>query len=422
MTAGAPPRLAVVGAGWAGLACAVAAVRAGVRVTVFEAARSTGGRARSVAGSVPRLDNGQHILIGAYVETLALMRQVGADPEALLLRCPLSLRFADGGGLALRRGPALPALLLGIATARGWDLRDRLALLRTALGWRLRGFRCDAGLTVARLCAALPPRVLQELIEPLCVSALNTPMADASAEVFLRVLRDALLSVPGGSDLLLPRADLDALFPAPAVDWLRRQGAEVLTGSRVARIARDGAGWRVGDARFDRLVLACPPGEAARLAEDFSAGWSAHARALAHEPIATVYAQAAGALPRPMLALRCHADAPAQFVFDRGQLGAPAGLLAFVASAWHGEREALQDAVVRQAQAQLGLAVTPIATLVDRRATFACTPGLQRPPLQIADGLLACGDYVDGPYPATLEGAVRSGLAAAGALAPQRQA
>ena len=53
---------------------------------------------------------------------------------------------------------------------------------------------------------------------------------------------------------------------------------------------------------------------------------------------------------------------------------------------------------------------------MEKRATFACTPGLQRPGMQVAAGLLACGDYIAGPYPATLEGAVRSGLAAARAL------
>ena len=112
-----------------------------------------------------------------------------------------------------------------------------------------------------------------------------------------------------------------------------------------------------------------------------------------------------------MLALRSSAQYPAQFVFDRGQLGGPAGLLAFVVSAAQGERSMLQTQVLAQAQAQLGLALQALQTVVEKRATFACTPGLQRPSPTIAPGLLACGDYVAGPYPATLEGAVRSGCA-----------
>jgi predicted NAD/FAD-dependent oxidoreductase len=107
---------------------------------------------------------------------------------------------------------------------------------------------------------------------------------------------------------------------------------------------------------------------------------------------------------------------PAQFVFDRGQLGGPPGLLAFVVSASTGDRDTLQAQVLKQAQVQLGLSLQAVQTVVEKRATFACTPGLKRPPSLIAPGLLACGDYVAGPYPATLEGAVRSGVAAAQSL------
>ena len=409
-------RIAVVGAGWAGLACAVEAVSRGDSVTVFEAARAPGGRARAVAGSAPPLDNGQHILIGAYVETLALMRRVGAEPQTLLQRQPLSLRFADGGGLALKGGPALAALLWGVATARGWSWSDKAALLRTAGAWGLRGFRCAPGLTVAELCRDLPPRAMHELVEPLCVSALNTPVRTASAEVFLRVLRDALLSAPGGSDLLLPRTDLDALLPSPATAWLGAQGATVRNGHRVLALKAGATGWTVDGEHFDRVVLACPPGEAARLAAMATPpdnDWPATCRALKFEPIATVYAQAVRGLSQPMLALRSGPGLPAQFVFDRGRLGGPRGLLAFVVSASRDEREALEAGARRQAREQLGLDVRPVATLIDKRATFACTAGLRRPGSLVAPGLLACGDYIEGPYPATLEGAVRSGLLAA---------
>jgi hypothetical protein len=149
--------------------------------------------------------------------------------------------------------------------------------------------------------------------------------------------------------------------------------------------------------------------------------WAELAQTLQFEAITTVYAYAPEAhLSQPMLALHSNGaapgqvPAPAQFVFDRGQLGGPAGLLAFVVSASTGDRETMQAQVLAQAQTQLGLTLAPVQTVIEKRATFACTPGLLRPPSAIAPGLWACGDYVEGPYPATLEGAVRSGQFAVG--------
>ncbi|KWT84305.1 MULTISPECIES: hydroxysqualene dehydroxylase HpnE [unclassified Variovorax] len=421
-------RVAVIGAGWAGLACAIEATRAGHAVTVFETARTLGGRARALPALLPNgepvtLDNGQHILIGAYSATLGLMRELGIDPEAVLQRVPLTLRFADGAGLAVPAGWPPPLdLLAGILGARGWSWRDKAKLVRGALAWRASRFLCDPQTSVDQLCAGLTPRVRRELVEPLCISALNTPLERASGQVFLRVLHDALFTERGGADLLLPRVDLGALLPDAAAHWLAQHGTRLHTGTRVQAIGRDTTGWQVDGERFDRVVLACPPWEAARLAEFAglleAAGWSRSAQALEHEAIATVYVTGGAALPAPLLALRASPGAPAQFVFDRGQLGGPQGLLAFVVSASGEERDALQQQVLAQARAQLGLAdLQPLLTVVEKRATFACTPGLERPPAYIAPGLVACGDYVEGPYPATIEGAVRSGKAA-GSLAP----
>ena len=138
----------------------------------------------------------------------------------------------------------------------------------------------------------------------------------------------------------------------------------------------------------------------------------------------TVYAQSAGCvLPEPLLALPFDRTRPAQFVFDRGQLGGAQGLLAFVisgAAEWV-ERGAPATEQATLAQAREVLArhlrgpLEVVRTLTEKRATFACTPGLDRPGMAPVDGVYACGDYIEGPYPATLEGAVRSGVAAAAA-------
>ncbi len=426
-------RVAIVGAGWAGLAAAVDAVRAGHQVTVFEATRTLGGRARTLDMDLPDgtradLDNGQHILIGAYRHTLSLMDTVGVRPREVLRGLPLTLRDPEGQGMAFPAWPAPLDAAWGLATARGWRWQERWALLRACLAWRAREFRCAPQETVASLCAGLPRRVMSQLIEPLCVSALNTRPEHASGQVFLRVLHDAMLGGAwgpwGASWLLLPCAPLGRLLPEAAAGWLAAQGATVRTGHRVALLARTASGWQVDADRFDAVVLACPSWDAIRLLQDNAIdapAWLAHAQALRHEAIATVYATSGRRLTAPLLALREGDGAPAQFVFDRGQLGGPRGLLAFVASACQGEREVLERQVIAQAHALGWRDVAPLRTVVERRATFACTPGLVRPGISIDEGLWACGDWVEGPYPATLEGAVLSGQRVAAAVSAARR-
>lgn len=435
-------KLAVIGGGWAGLAAAVVATQAGHLVTVFEAGGTLGGRARAIRATLPDgsegvLDNGQHILIGAYSATQRLMRTVGVETTQMLLDLPMTLQFPDGLGLRFPDWPTGLDAFGAILQARGWVWADRVSLLRHAIAWRLHGFNCAPELTVACLCQGLTHRVRAELIEPLCVSALNTPAEQASARVFLRVLQDALFGERRGSHLLIPKTDLSQLFPDSAERWLLRHGGQVWRHARVHSWRHDGRAWQLGVSstealpglhQYDALVLATSASNAAQAliqyAEHDTTGiatkclqWAALANSLSFEAIATVYAYGPQArLPLPMLALRSDAANPAQFVFDRARLGGPAGLLAFVVSAARGDRAHLQQQVLEQARTQLGLTLQAIQTVVEKRATFACTPGLQRPAQRIAHGLVACGDYVAGPYPATLEGAIRSGETVCAAL------
>jgi hydroxysqualene dehydroxylase len=424
-------KIAIIGAGWAGMAAAAQLTKHGHSVTIFEASKTLGGRARALEATLPSgqkvtLDNGQHILIGAYSETLKLMNEVGVDIDKALLRLPLVLQFPDGTGLQLPPWPAPFNAMAGIATARGWTWADKASLVRTAIGWRMKSFNCNERDSVATLCQGLSPRVMHELIEPLCVSALNTPADRASGRVFLRVLRDSLFGQAGSSDLLLPKVDLTALFPHAAWKWVAQRGGQLKLGVRIDCLEPTTSGWQLAGLQlnaqeFDHVIVSTSASSALSLLEQIPQAepWIAPTQALQFEAITTVYAWGERAsLAQPMLALRSGSgnDAPAQFVFDRGRLGGSAGLLAFVVSASTGEREFLQNQVLAQAQSQLGLTLQAVQSVVEKRATFACTPGLQRPSMQVAPGLLACGDYVDGPYPATLEGAVRSGLAAAASL------
>ena len=420
-------RIAVVGGGWAGISAAVAALEAGHQVQLFEMAPQLGGRARRVDHDPAlALDNGQHILIGAYRSTLALMRRVGADPETLLQRLPLTLVGPDGTGLRLPCGAPVPAFVRGVLGRAGWTLGERLGLLGAALQWRLAGFETSEANSVAQLTQGLSEQVRRTLIEPLCVAALNTPADQASAQVFLRVLKDALFSGPGSADLLLPRWRLSALWPDPAGRWLAAQGASVQLSHRVDALSpRADGGWDVDGTPFDAVVLACTAHEAARLTEGFEPGWADTARGLRYEPIVTVYAHSPETrLPQPMMALRSDSRQPAQFVFDLGILCGMEGVLAFVVSGaapWVAQgADATMAATLRQGQqalsGQLRAPLTGLRAVNEKRATFLCTPGLKRPPMAVRPGLFAAGDYTDGPYPATLEGAIRAGLSAGAAL------
>jgi len=429
-------RLAVVGAGWSGLAAAVRATEAGHDVTVFEAAAMPGGRARSDDGSDGATDNGQHILLGGYGRTLALMRMVGVDPERALLRVPLRVTYADGSGFALSpSGPRLVAAARALLGARGFGPGDKLSALAMARNWRRRGFRCPPSMTVAELLRDAPSaRVRERLIEPLCVAALNTPMAEASAEVFLAVMRDSLFGARDASDLLLPQRPLAQLLPLPAVDWLRDRGAAVHLRRRVTGLARVGAGWCVDCANgahdlrdpappFDQVILASPATDAARLTQSLAPAWSAVAAALEHEPIVTVtFTAPKRPWPAPMLALPANdRDAPAQFALKLGEQPVDADRATLVASAAGRWLERGSDAVAAAAVAQYRRAFgiradEPIALAsmrADKRATFRCTAGVVRPAMDILPGLRAAADWVAGPYPATLEAAVMAGEAAA---------
>jgi hydroxysqualene dehydroxylase len=470
-------RVLIIGAGWAGLAAAVEATRLGHHATVLEAARAVGGRARALKVSLPdgseaTLDNGQHILIGAYSDTLQLMRDVGVDIAAALHRMPLTLQYPDGHGLALPdwRKPWFAGvdIAVGILQAKGWNYKDKLSLLRAADAWRRARFSCPAHYSVAQLCHSITPRVMADMIEPLVVSALNITADRASATVFLQVMRDALFAAPSqaasgttagdiaGSNMLLPRSDLGALFPQAAQQWLSTQGAQVMLGQRAehlgllskTQLLEQNLLGLPGDLayKYDATIIATGAVDAARLVRtlaqpsDASSAWLRTTEALQHTAITTVYAYSAALATRPdktltsvpnspltslptalfttpVMALRSSAQQPAQFVFDRAALSGQHGVLAFVVSASQGDAASIEQLVIAQGKSQLGLQdLQPLKTIIEKRATFACTPGVQRPPMRIADGLLACGDYVDGPYPATLEGAVRSGLAAARAL------
>jgi squalene-associated FAD-dependent desaturase len=417
-------RVAVVGAGWAGLAAAATLAERGVPVTVFEASRTLGGRARRVTLDGLDLDNGQHVLIGAYRESLRLMRLVGADPDRLLERVPLELRFADGFHLRAPRLPYPANLAVALIRAKGLALPERLSAARFLASLRFRKFGVDPDRTVARLLDehGQTGMLRSHLWEPLCVSALNTPVQDASAQVLANVLRDGLTGGRRASDFLIARADLGKIFPEPAAEYVSARGGEIKLGEPVRRLARIHGGFRVNEALdFSAVVIACAPQHAAQLLVQLPelADALSHINAFGYEPIVTGYLQYPEdvSLPSPMLGFT---GGILQWVFDRGQIGGPRGLLAAVISASGPHEKLGKDTLVSRIDAEIRSAFGGLPAprwsqvITERRATFSCRPGIARPegttPLP---GLLLAGDYLKSDYPGTLEAAVRSGSAAA---------
>lgn len=436
-------KIAVVGAGWAGCAAAVELASAGHVVTLFESSRTLGGRARAVEIQGQVLDNGQHILLGAYSATLSLLKTIGAPADQALLRLPLQMRYpagCDGMDFIAPRLPAPLHMLIALLRASGLTGADKMALARFSTTARWMEWRLHTDCSVSELLERYDQteRLIKLMWQPLCIAALNTPPERASAQVFLNVLRDSLGAKRAASDMLLPRTDLTSLLPQAAANFVMAHNGNVRTGSTVQTVTAHDRQWALslGQAEtelFDGLIIATPATTAANLLAGSAA--EAHIPAFNYEPITTCYLQypAGTRLSAPFYAL---ADDAAQghwgqFVFDRGQLDRKQdGLLAVVVSvstaAIELGQEALSVAITQQlAQAlKMPQLTAPLwsKVITDKRATFSCTPGLQRPIEKTAfPHLVIAGDYVASDYPATLESAVRSGVKAADLLSQHFQ-
>lgn len=415
---------AIIGGGYAGMAAAVALAERGISVTVYESAKQLGGRARGVSVNGMQLDNGQHLLLGCYHQTLQLIEQVGGSLEQDFLRLPLQL---DLQGKFSLHAPCLPAplhLLGALLGSKGLTFGLRLKAASFIFTLRRMNFILFEDMTVAELlarhnqCADLT----QKLWEPLCIATLNTPIHKASAQILLNVLRDALNQKRRDSDMLLPRIDLSALFPDRATDYIERRGGRVHTSCGVDKIIPRNDGFELISANganiHSHVICAAPPWVAAGLLRPIGnlENLTSQIEALQHQPIYTLYLRYPEQvrLPHPILGLYRRIS---QWLFDKGRITGQHGLIAAVISAEGIHQELPQKLLAQRVIAELceefGIHEQPVwfKVIAEKRATFACAPNLQRPQQQTSiRGLLLAGDYIAGDYPATLEGAVRSGL------------
>ena len=416
--------VAVIGGGYAGMAAAVTLAAEHVPVTVFEAAQQLGGRARRVDYRDTALDNGLHILIGAYRETLRLIRLVNPAHAAALMRLPLDWNVHREFRFTAPRLPAPLHLLMGLLRARGLSFSERLAAARFMAALRRSRFTLECDISVDALLTRhqQSEKLCRALWRPLCISALNTTPTIASAQIFLNVLRDSLNSTRDASDLLIPRVDLSALFPKPAAAWVTRNGGRALTAQRVTGIDQSESGFTIEAGgrlhSFSHVICALPPHQV----NAFLIGITALSELVAiidrleYQPIYSVWLQYSKpvALPSPMLGFT---DGLVQWAFDRESLCGQRGLIGAVISAQGSHQELVQNDLAMRAHQELsrhfGNLSDPLwhRVIAEKRATFSCAVGAKRPP-QVTPlrNFYLAGDYTASEYPATLETAVRSGI------------
>ncbi len=419
-----PPRVAVIGGGYAGMAAAVTLAERGIPVTVFESAKQLGGRARSIRSHDTQLDNGQHILLGCYRHTLQLIEQVGGNIENDFLRLPLQFTLHRCFELKTARLPAPLHLLIGLLAAQGLLFSDRMNAVRFMLAMRGMRFKLPHDMTALDLLRGHKQSddLIRLLWEPICIAALNTPVHKSSAQVLLNVLRDSLHGARSASDILLPRLNFSALFPERAAEYIRQCGGEVHTSLGVEAIVPHDNEVKLltaaGAQRFSQVICAASPASTARLFHTVPqlAPIATQIGALSFQPIYTVYLQYPEQvrLPHAMLGFDRRFS---QWLFDKGQIAGQHGLIAAVISTegLHQklEHEQLAQSVAQELREQLGINAAPLwrQVIAEKRATFSCEPNLSRPShITPIPGILLAGDYTAGDYPATLEGAVMSGV------------
>lgn len=419
------PKVAVIGAGWAGLAAAVHLVQ-GAEVTLFEAGRHGGGRARAFGGSADfaHIDNGQHILIGAYTAVLRLLETVGVKADEVLWRRRHFWYLADG---VRWHSPLLPAPLhiaAALVGARGFRLPEKLACLKSAAALkRVAAAPHSPDTDVAAWLAQqqVPRKVVDEFWRPLVLSALNTPLQRASLATLAAVVAQGLLQSRAASDYLLPKVDFGQLLVEPACAYLRRHGARLCFATRVGGVLPQAGGVMVDGERFDYALIATAPYHAAALVpEPWRAEVAPLLAALDYAPITSVYLRYREAFRLPEV-LTGFAYAPVHWLVDRHALGLGCNEVSAVISCAppRPTREWIEatHTVVQSLCPHLG---EPMAAQVitEKRATFHAAPNLRR----LEAGTLKeeriwfAGDYCHAFFPATLEGAVQSGQAAAQAI------
>lgn len=428
----------VIGGGFAGFSAATALVEDGAKVLVLEARPGLGGRATAFTDpeTGERVDNGQHILMGCYTDTLAFLDRIGAG-DRVKWQTGLKLSMIDRQGQhSVLSLPALPPPLNFVAGVFGWDAlswAERFSVLK--IGGLLRApqnGRIQLNVREWLLKHGQSPRLLELFWEPLALAALNQSIDQAEATHFLRVLERVFGPDPSASALVLPAVPLDELYAEPARTWLEERGSEVRVNAP-ARALIDGCrvrGVRVRDEVFEApIVIPTVPWHAFHALFDEAppelAQTIQHATGLASLPIVNVNLWFDRAvMHEPLVGLP---GRNFQWVFDRRALiGGDISHVAMTSSGaesivakTNDELTALALSEIRGALPAARSAILKTSVAVrEKRSTFSLAPDAPpRPQTRTEiEGLLLAGDWIDTGLPATIESAVISGRLAAEAV------
>ncbi len=426
--------VAIIGGGLAGLAAATELAEKGIQTTIFEAALQLGGRARSVNiefnSQIVKVDNGQHIMLGAYYETLKLLEKIGVPEKMAFMRLPLMLDMISPKGISVFKlftPKYLPFpfnQLMGFLFCHGLSISERLYVIKLMMILKKNHYKIALDMPLRHYLEKQKQssKVVALLWEPLCLAALNTPIHLASTKVFLNVLNDTFNQNKQSSEFLLARLDLSKIFAEPITRYLTKNNVKVKFNQRVrsVKLAKNGyiVATKTGQHEFSHIIIATSPARLPKLLLEMPdlAAVSEEAARYEFQPIYTVYLQYSSTttLTKPMAALT---DSYSQWVFDRGILCGQKGLMAVVISAVGDHQKLTQEALAFKVAQELHQAfpqlVKPLwhKVIAEKRATFSCKYNLPRPAnLTPYPNFLIAGDYTYADYPSTIEGAVRSGI------------
>jgi squalene-associated FAD-dependent desaturase len=440
-------KVMVVGGGWAGLSCAYALSQRGHQVTLLEAAPQCGGRARSILW--PSLgievDNGQHILLGAYRAFLSLLQAIGLNPDTVLSRQPFQFSVSGKNKtahLACKTRPYLPhklSLILDLCQAKGWTWAEKYRLGQFMAQYIFKHKAVPQDWSVLELLKQA--RQSQHLIayfwEPLLVAALSTPLSIASAQYAIEVLKDSFSGTPQNTDILIPTVPLGEVFANPMHTWLTKQGHTVLTHHRVTSLIVSENNTCIGVKAKDKpfygqVVLALPPRATQQLIQPIAClqHVSKKIAQLNPESIVTVYyafAQIHATESIPAMQAIVQENQTHYWLFCRQVNNHTILSAVFSGRGPHlvTDKNQLMDRVQADIQTRYPMLRTLVARkhIQEKFAAFSADKlSLSIKPTQQTDlaGLWLCGDYTHQTYPSTLEGAVQSGLSCAASMSGQR--